>query len=251
MLIILPFGRLGNNMAQIMKCLTFSLSFKNPIKINFTLLKKQEEFFNFLPDYLFDNNDIEIVNTFWNNTEFFYLNFERAREILVNIIDYKINSNIDFDNSLIIHFRGGDSMNFLDWHHPPYYFYKNIIDNSSYKNIILIIEDYSNPIINKLLSNYSNCIAINNHCYEDFKIIMNSIHFVDSNSSFSSSALIFNKNIKTLYTTPQMHSYRKEFKDTKIIYYNLEKYNKKIFINFEELNNFLLLENDILLEDDI
>ena len=38
---------------------------------------------------------------------------------------------------------------------------------------------------------------------------MNAIHFVDSNSSFSSSALVFNKNIKTLYSSYELHNYKK------------------------------------------
>ena len=54
MLIIIPFGRLGNNISQIFKCITFSLSYENPIKINLTLLKKTENFFDNFPDYLFD-----------------------------------------------------------------------------------------------------------------------------------------------------------------------------------------------------
>ena len=76
---------------------------------------------------------------------------------------------------------------------------------------------------------------------------MNSIHFVDSQSSFSSSALVLNTKIKTLYTTPQMHKYRKDFTNVNVIYYNLDKYHEKKFSNFEELNNFLFLENDIFL----
>ena len=247
MLIITPFGRLGNNIAQILKCLTFSLSFENPIKINFTLLKQYDSFFQSFPDYLFDNNEIEIVDNFWNYWEHFELNYEKAKDILNNLIDNKINSNIDFNSSLIIHFRGGDSMSYLDWYHPPYYFYKNIIDNSNYENIILVIEDYSNPVIQKLLSNYKNCTAVHNNKNEDFKIIMNSIHFVDSQSSFSSSALVLNTKLKTLYTTPQMHHYRKDYKNVNVIYYNLEKYHEKKFSNLEELNKFLLLENDIFL----
>jgi hypothetical protein len=249
MLIIIPFGRLGNNISQLIKCLTYSLSFQNPIKINLTLLKQNEPFFNSFPDYLFDNNEIEYVDTFWDYGENYNLNFEKAKDIIMNFIDYKINIdiNIDFTNSLIIHFRGGDSFNYLDWYHPPYYFYKNIIDNSDYKNILLVIEDYSNPIINKLLENYSNCKAINNNYIQDFKILMNSIYFVDSQSTFSSSALIFNKNIKTLYTSNIMHTYRKNFENINVITYDLEKYHNKKFSNIEELKNFLLLENDIFL----
>ena len=74
---------------------------------------------------------------------------------------------------------------------------------------------------------------------------MNSINFVDSQSSFSSSALIFNKNIKNLYTTPQMHSYRKNYNNVNVVNYDLSEYHKKKFSNFDELNNFLLLEDDI------
>ncbi len=36
---------------------------------------------------------------------------------------YNLNLNIDFENSLIIHFRGGDSFNPANpnwWKHPPY-----------------------------------------------------------------------------------------------------------------------------------
>jgi len=40
MLIIKPFGCVGNNISQIMKTISYSLSFKIPDKINFILLKK-------------------------------------------------------------------------------------------------------------------------------------------------------------------------------------------------------------------
>ena len=245
MLTITPFGRLGNNIAQILKCLCYSLSFDDPLKINFTLMKKEQpNIFNLLPDTLFENNSIERVDSFWNEWTFWESNFNKAAEILMNLMDYSIQSNIDFNNSLIIHFRGGDSMDFLNWKHPPYYFYKNIIDNSNYKNIILVIEDYKNPVINKLLSNYNHCYAVSNSVSEDFKIIMNAIHFVDSQSSFSSSALCLNKNIKTLYTTPQMHHYRKNYNNSNVINYNLEQYHNKPFNNFDEYHSFLLLDKD-------
>ena len=43
MLIIKPFGRLGNNISQIMKTISYALSFKIPEKINFILLKKFQQ----------------------------------------------------------------------------------------------------------------------------------------------------------------------------------------------------------------
>jgi len=157
----------------------------------------------------------------------------------------QIIDNIDFENTLIIHFRGGDSSGDITWKHPPYYFYKNIIDNSNYEKILLVIEDNSNPVIKKLLDNYQNVSTTTNDYFTDFKIIKNSIHLVDSQSSFTSSALLLNNKLKTLYTTPQMHKYRKNYNNVNVINYDLDNYtNKIIFNNHDEYYYHLLLDND-------
>lgn len=160
---------------------------------------------------------------------------------------YNLNLNIDFENSLIIHFRGGDSFSKSDpnwWKHPPYYFYKYIIDNSNYANIILVIEDNSNPIIKKLSENYNNVKVVHNDVYIDFAIICNAYYVVDSQSSFTSSALVLNTKIKKLYTSPQMHKYRKNFENVELINYDLEKYNNTIFKSYDEFINHLTMEED-------
>ena len=76
---------------------------------------------------------------------------------------------------------------------------------------------------------------------------MNAIHFVDSQSSFSSSALVFNKNIKTLYTSSKLHNYRKYNmypNTTNIIKYNLDKYFNTTFNTDIELMEYLTLDYD-------
>ena len=248
MLIIKPFGRLGNNISQIMKTVSYALSFEIPEKINFILLKKyQPNILKNFPDYLFDGNNIHKTDTFWDyNID--YLKYKESISILIPFMNYQIYSDIDFEQTLIIHIRGGDTFqqnnpNF--WKHVPFYIYKDIIDSSNYKKIILLGEDYKNPTIQKLLTTYSNCSIVFKDAHEDFKIIMNAIHFVDSNSSFSSSALIFNNNIKTLYSSPQLHNYKSldmYTNSTTIIKYNLDKYINTTFTTYNEQINHLLLE---------
>ena len=252
MLIIKPFGRLGNNISQIMKTISYALSFKIPEKINFILLKKYHpDILKNFPDYLFDGNNLNnnITNSFWDyNID--YSNYEKIVEIISNFINYKIDSNINFEETLIIHIRGGDTFqqrnpNF--WKHVPFYVYKDIIDNSNYKYIKILGEDYRNPTIKKLLETYTNSFIEFKDAAEDFKIIMNAVHFVDSQSSFSSSALVFNKNIKTLYTSSKLHNYRKYDmypNTTNIIKYNLDKYFNTTFNTYIELIEYLTLDYD-------
>ena len=76
---------------------------------------------------------------------------------------------------------------------------------------------------------------------------MNAIHFVDSNSSFSSSALVFNKNIKTLYSSYELHNYKKlnVYKNNvNVKIYNLKEYMSMKFNTFTDQINFLLLDKD-------
>jgi hypothetical protein len=252
MLIIKPFGRLGNNISQIMKTLSYALSFKIPEKINFILLKKyQPEILKNFPDYLFSGNNLNnnITNSFWD-CKIDYSNYEKIVEIISKFINYKINSNINFEETLIIHIRGGDSFQMGNpnyWKHVPFYVYKDIIDNSNYKYIKILGEDYRNPTIKKILETYTNSFIEFKDAAEDFKIIMNAIHFVDSNSSFSSSALVFNKNIKTLYSSYDLHNYKKLnlYKNTvNVKIYNLKEYMSMKFNTFMDQINFLLLDKD-------
>ena len=132
----------------------------------------------------------------------------------------------------------------INFKHPPYYFYKNIIEQNNFLYILLVIEDKSNPIIQKLLNNYKNIKITSNDQYEDFKIIMNSHHFVNSSSSFSSSAILFNNSLKNFYTSDGLHNYRKNFDNINVKKYDLTNYYNKIFKNSTEMYNFLVLEKD-------
>lgn len=72
-LTIKTFGRLGNVIAQIIKCMCYSLSFEKPIIIDITELKRNNNFLIFLPNHIFEENgtnDIERYDTFWDETTF-------------------------------------------------------------------------------------------------------------------------------------------------------------------------------------
>ena len=147
MLIIKPFGRLGNNIAQILKTISYALSFKIPERINFILLKEyQPDILKNFPDYLFEGNNLndDITDSFWDHN-IDYSNYEKIIKFISKFINYKIDSNINFEETLIIHIRGGDTFIMNDpnyWKHVPFYVYKDIIDNSNYKKILILGEDY-------------------------------------------------------------------------------------------------------------
>jgi len=254
MLTITTFGRLGNIIFQILNCICYSLSFDNPEKINLKLLKEYNKpNLDFLPDYIFENDTVNIKDTFWNYSEYREKYISNSIPIIQTIfksfIDINLNLNIDLNDTLVIHFRGGDT--FLpqyinSWKQMPYYFYKNIIDKNNYKHILLVVEDLINPVINKLKENYSNIIITHNTNYMiDFLILCKSINLVNSmNSTFLLTSLFLNNSVKNIYT----------FKDSNISYLNnninIIEYDMSYYLN--KLNfkdnidyfNYLILEKE-------
>ena len=90
MLIIKPFGRLGNNISQTLKVISYALSFQIPEKINFIYLKRYQPYiFNNFPDYLFNGNTIEKIDTFWN-VNIDYSKYNEILQIIEPFINYQI-----------------------------------------------------------------------------------------------------------------------------------------------------------------
>ena len=154
MLIVEKYGRLGNNILQLLKVISYSLSFVVPEKIDLRTLKQyQSEVFKNCPDYLFDNDTVEMKRSFWDKN-IDDNKYKKIMEIVTEILDIKMECDVDFDNTLIIHVRGGDALNTtgrINWKHVPFYVYKDIIDNSHYKKILVVSEDKTNPVISKIL----------------------------------------------------------------------------------------------------
>ena len=249
MLIVEKYGRLGNNILQLLKVISYSLSFVVPEKIDLRTLKQyQSEVFKNCPDYLFDNDTVEMKRSFWdknidNNK------YKKIMEIVTEILDIKMECDVDFDNTLIIHVRGGDALNTtgrINWKHVPFYVYKDIIDNSHYKKILVVSEDKTNPVISKILDTYSNSYFQSNSVDTDFKLIANALYVVDSQSSFTTTAILLNKDIKTLYTSNILSTETKTqyHSTTNVIKYDLKDYAKLKFTSTEERDKYLLLDNN-------
>jgi hypothetical protein len=199
MLIIKPFGRLGNNIIQIINCVKENIYCHKHKNISLKLLKNfQIKIFQNFPEYLeFDfllKNCQDITDIFWDTKT------NITNEQMINIIDLYIkpyiNYNIDFDTGinfdtdLIIHMRSGDIFNINfplnQYIQPPISFYIKIIQENTFKNIYILSENYQiNPIIPELLKKFNNIKFLSNDIYTDFLIMLNSSYFVNSNTTLS------------------------------------------------------------------
>jgi hypothetical protein len=196
MLIIQPYGRFGNNIIQIIRCISENFSKYHHDNIDIRLLKKKNVIFKNFPDYFlfdFSVNNEEITSFFWND-----IHVDKNTEKLIvdnyikPYINYSIKSNygINFEKDLIIHIRSGDIFNndfpLHQYIQPPYSFYKNIIEKENFENIYIFSENYNiNPVIQKLLENYKNIKFLSNDLDIDFTLMINSEYFVTSNSCLS------------------------------------------------------------------
>ena len=233
MLEIIPYGRLGNNILQLIKCIYVNIEYYKHKEINFDLIKnKNKELFkNFPQVFVFDfpTNDELIRDTFWD------INVEENKKLVKNIItkyiqpyiDYNLkdSNGINFDNDLIIHIRSGDilSENFPlnNYIQPPYSFYTKIIEMYNFENIYILSENYNlNPVISKLLDNHTNINFLSNDLETDFKIMLNAQFFVNSNSTLSMAINSLSKNKKTIFVS----SWSKGYHDFKCIFINSSDY---------------------------
>jgi hypothetical protein len=213
---ILPYGRLGNCIIQIINCIIENIYKYKHRYINLNLLKNKGlssyvlmKFPDLLEFDFSDQNEI-IEGIFWNIES--KISKEQKNEIIdmyiKKYIDYELldNKEINYDNDLIIHIRSGDvfNKNFpLNYYtQPPYSFYKKIIEENNFKNIYILSENFNlNPVINKLLENYNNLQILSNDLDTDFKIMLNSQYFVNSNSTLSFVVNLLSKNKKMVYTS--------------------------------------------------
>lgn len=208
----------GNNIVQLMIGL---------------IVAKREKYngISFQKCYLFNTTEINIANdsinndtigTFYNansislgnkeiklkNQYNHYDYIEICRKYLTNIINIqethfsKINMDV-IENTLFIHIRSGDIFE-NDIHpayvQPPVSFYKYIIKNNDYAQIIIVSENFSNPCIKILLEEYPNIILLkSNNQLDDVSVLMQSRNFVCGFGTFGYSNAFLNKNIKKLY----------------------------------------------------
>lgn len=110
---------------------------------------------------------------------------------------------------------------------PPLCFYRSILNNFNFQNIIIISSDNSNPIIKKLINYYPKIIFKKNTLPLDISYLINAYNMVSSVSSFFIGSLQLNYNIKFLW---DYNSYHMRIKNL-AFHYDLYSYpNRNIII---------------------
>ena len=123
-------------------------------------------------------------------------------EILKNLPKVKVKL-----NDLYIHIRSGDifskeasSPSFApSYAQLPLCFYTKIIEQNKFNKIYIISEDKLNPIIDILLTKYKNIIYNNNSLETDISYLIYAYNIVGSISSFITSIIKLNDNLKKFW----------------------------------------------------
>jgi hypothetical protein len=224
------YGRLGNNIIQVINILHLALYYKyNVILPEHQFIKKtQLEIYKSS-----DNTIITDTNNFFfrkkiKQPKIFNQNIKKVKEIIRKIFTF---SNYKNQYDLIIHIRSGDIFHNVihnKYISPPLSYYTNIIPN--YEKICLVAEDKRNPIINILLEKYPNIIYNKNSLIRDIEIILGARNIISSIGTFVPSLVIFNNKLEKMYMPSyQMNQYLLEYlNNIQIIKIDLEEYKKKI-----------------------
>jgi len=129
-------------------------------------------------------------------------------EIRINILKSEIKRNFPEieinENDLYIHIRGGDIFAYkakgnINYAQPPLCFYIKVISKFKFKNIFILSVDKSNPIIKLLISEYPQIILTHNSLEIDISILINAFNLIGSMSSFLTSIIILNENLRNFF----------------------------------------------------
>lgn len=187
---IKPYGRFGNNVIQIRNAIKIALQYNIP-KIYFSDNSKYIDLTKKIKNgnSLLNNETISKLN---DSGKIYFNAYDEINELIPN---FNPNFDIDIVNKILrdyifnlyhfvspeypcIHIRSGDIFNEVPHENyviPPYDFYKIILDlpENKYKKFILVAEDRKNPIINKIINNYSNVIYEERSLTNTQEIILN------------------------------------------------------------------------------
>ena len=146
-------------------------------------------------------------------------------EILKNLPKPSIN-----EKDLYIHIRNGDIYNFYNrssyYGQPPLCFYEKVINYKKFDNIHIIAEYGEYPIIEKLISEYKNVKYKKSSLEEDVSKLVYSYNIVASISSFFTSLIKLNDNLKYLWEYDIYH------RPTRInhLHYSVSNFTRKYII---------------------
>ncbi len=208
-------GMLGNSIMQVYNTLLIALDKKYNI-----LLPDPEIKHKFSKYSTFYKNRRIIINEKTCNKEikdrynFYYQkwlpaykdcfkkNHDKAVELLKNILTICDEEPYEYSKeTLIIHMRSGDI--FSNCPHPKYIppplsFYKNILNETSYKNVLISTENSRNPCL-KPLEKMENVRWTGGNLEKDIKTIMGAKHLIFGIGSFVPALLLLSNNIEKIY----------------------------------------------------
>ena len=200
-----------------------------------------KKYFWFIKNNIILKNNIELKvgdrKNFKNflNLKIFFDNYFFQSGINIILLRFEIIKNLPKINiskkDLYIHIRSEDIFkrkDIINEHiEPPLCFYKNILNNFLFDNIIILSFDNLNPVITKLINYYPKIIFRKNKLALDISYLLNAYNLVSSLSSFFIGSLQLNYNIKFLW---DYNSYHMKIKNL-VLHYDLYNYpNRNIII---------------------
>ena len=139
-----------------------------------------------------------------------YIYFQRVfkPEIRIDLLRKEIKRNLPNINispkELFIHIRSGDIFKYRfskdsNYAQPPLCFYQNILKNFHFRKVYILSENRENPLINILIKQYPKIIFTTNQLEHDIAILTNAYNIVGSISSFFTTLIIINENLKAIW----------------------------------------------------
>lgn len=196
------YGRLGNNMLQILRAIYYAhIHGHNLIKF------PQHPLLEDVKINLTEENDSAktISSTFFYLKDFQmvdpepYVLREYFQKHVASIFKIKP-SKVD-TSTLYFHIRGGDCFSHRPhelYVQPPLQYYKQVIEKSNYKKIILVCEDSKNPCIEKLLL-LKDVTYTSNHIEKDLTILASVSELGIGFGTFGLLLYFMNPRLKKLY----------------------------------------------------
>ena len=175
---------------------------KWPINENITS-KKINISFTLKKNINLEENNICILDK-----KFIYYQRTLKPEIRIDRLKYEIKKNLPKiivnQNDLFIHIRSGDIFKYksnkgMSYAQPPLCFYQSIINIFKFRNIFIISQDKRNPVIDLLIKNFQQIILTNNSLNLDLALLLKAYNIVGSISSFFTTLIIINDNLKILW----------------------------------------------------
>ena len=129
-------------------------------------------------------------------------------EIRINILKTEIKRHLPEikinEDDLYIHIRGGDIFDYkakgnINYAQPPLCLYIKVITQFKFRNIFILSMDNSNPIIKLLINEFPQIILTHNSIEIDISILLNAFNLIGSMSSFLTTIIILNENLKNFF----------------------------------------------------